>query len=148
MTEKERKIEKFFSYGSPVIVAIDHGQYFGPIEGIESLRKTILKIYNADGILMTPFVFSYIKDFFNSLSSPLVILRVNWTTALCMPWNYKQAHTKLVIEPEEASFSGADAIIANLTLQSGSEKVDSKNVKVFTEIAKKKEKVGMPLLEK
>ena len=146
MTEKERKIEKFFSYGSPVIVAIDHGQYFGPIEGIESLRKTILKIYNADGILMTPFVFSYIRDFFNSLSSPLVMLRVNWTTALCMPWNYKQAHTNLVIEPEEASFSGADAIIANLTLQSGSEKVDSKNVKVFTEIAKKKEKVGIPLI--
>jgi len=146
MKGKEIRKNKLFSNGKPVIVAIDHGQYFGPIEKLIDLRKTVSKILNADGILMTPFVLSHLKEFFYSQSSPAIILRVNWTTALCMPWKYKQAHTVKVIDAEDALSYGADGILSNLTLQSGSERIDSENVKLFSEIARKKEKAGIPLI--
>lgn len=146
MKGKEIRMRKLFSYGKPVIVAIDHGQYFGPIENLVDLKETLPKIYNADGILMTPFVLSYLKDYFSHQQSPFKILRVNWTTALCIPWGYKISHTTKVIDPEQALSLGADIIIANLTLQNKDEKIDMENVKVLTEISRKKEAAGIPLI--
>ena len=146
MTGKEIRINRFFSNGNPVVVAIDHGQYFGPIPGLIDVKTTILKLSQADGILMTPFIVPQVKEMFFRKESPSLIIRLNWTTALCIPWKYKKAHTKLIMEPEEALSLGADIVLANLTLQSTSEKVDAENVKVFTEIAKKKEKAGIPLI--
>ena len=146
MTGKEIRTNRFFSNGNPVVVAIDHGQYFGPIPGLIDVKTAILKLSQADGILMTPFVVPQAKEMFFRKDSPSLIIRLNWTTALCIPWQYKKAHTKLIMEPEEALSLGADIVLANLTLQSTSEKVDAENVKVFTEIAKKKEKAGIPLV--
>jgi len=146
MTGKEIRKERFFSNGNPVVVAIDHGQYFGPIPGLIDVKPTVSKLSQADGILMTPFVVSHVKETFFRKDGPSLIVRLNWTTALCIPWKYKEAHTKLIVEPDEALSLGADIVLANLTLQSGSEKVDAKNVKVFAEIAKRKEKAGIPLI--
>ena len=141
MEGKKMRIERLFSWGNPVIVAIDHGKFFGPVEGIINLEETLSKIWNADGILMSPFVLSSIRKFFCSFTSPAIILRVNWTASLCQLWNYKMGYTKSIMEPEEAISYGADIILANLTLKSGDERMDSENIKIFSEIARKKEKI-------
>ncbi|MFA5645416.1 MAG: hypothetical protein WDA18_03555 [Candidatus Ratteibacteria bacterium] len=146
MSGKEIRMSRFFSRGKPVVVAIDHGNYFGPIEGLIDLKETVSKLSNVDGILMTPFIVSHVKQVFYGKSSPSMILRVNWTTSLCHPWKYQEAHTRLVMEPMDALARGADAVLAALTLHSGSEKIDAENVKVFTKIARKAEQAGIPLI--
>jgi len=146
MAGKEIRMSKLFSNGRPVVVAVDHGNYFGPVEGLIDVKKTVANISNADAILMTPFIVPHVKEIFYGKSAPCMILRVNWTTSLCQPWKYREAHTHPVIEPADALSRGADVILAALTLQSGSEKTDAKNVKVFADIAEKADRAGIPLI--
>jgi len=146
MTGKEIRTARLFSNGKPIVVAIDHGQYFGPIPGLVDLAETARQVASADAILMSPFVLSRVKPVFYRKEGPSLILRVNWTTALCMPWQYREAHTHPTLEAEEALALGADLVLANLTLQSGCEKTDAENVRVFTKIARQKERAGLPLV--
>jgi len=96
--------------------------------------------------LMTPFIAPSMGELFTTTSGPSLILRLNWTTALCIPWKYAESHTRPVMEPDEALSAGADVVLANLTLQAGDEKVDAENVRVFSEIARRKERAGVPLI--
>lgn len=146
MCGKEIRMARLFSRGKPVVVAVDHGNYFGPIEGLVDVKETVSKLSKVDGILMTPFIVEHVKQIFFGKASPSMILRINWTTSLCHPWKYQEAHTRIVMEPVDALARGADAVLAALTLQSGSEKVDAENVRVFAKIARKAEEAGVPLI--
>ena len=146
MNGKAIRKARLFSKGAPVITAVDHGQTFGPADGLVDFRKTVALLGESDGILMAPYMTQYSGDVFAAPSAPLAVLRLNWTTALCNPWGYREAHTKLLVEPEEAVAMGADIVLANLTIKSGSQAVDAENVRVFSEAVRKKEKLGIPLI--
>ncbi len=146
MNGKEIRKARLFSKGAPVITAVDHGQTFGPSDGLVDFGETVLKLGESDAILMAPYMTRYAMDVFTSPVAPMAVLRLNWTTALCNPWNFKEAHTKLLVEPEEAVALGAEIVLANLTIKSGSQSVDAENVRVFSEIVRKKERLGIPLI--
>ncbi len=129
-----------------MITAVDHGQTFGPSDGLVDFGETVSKLGESDAILMAPYMAGYAKDVLTGPSAPMLVLRLNWTTALCNPWGYKEAHTKLLVEPEEAVALGSDIVLANLTIKSGSQSVDAENVRVFSEVVRKKEKLGIPLI--
>ncbi len=146
MSGKEIRKARLFSKGAPVITAVDHGQTFGPSDGLVDFGEAVSKLRESDAILMAPYMMRYAMNVFTSPGAPMAVLRLNWTTALCNPWNFKEAHTKILVEPEEAVALGADIVLANLTIKSGSQSVDAENVRVFSEIVRKKEKLGIPLI--
>ena len=45
-----------------VIVAVDHGLYFGPIEGLIDLPTVIKKLKQADGILLSAGMVQHCSD--------------------------------------------------------------------------------------
>ena len=51
MRGKEIRLSRLFRGGKPsVIVAIDHGQTFGPLAGIEDFTAAVSKLKGADGV--------------------------------------------------------------------------------------------------
>lgn len=146
MYGKEIRKARLFSKGAPVITAVDHGQTFGPAEGLVDFGAVVSKLGESDAILMAPYMAKYAMGVFTADDAPMAVLRLNWTTALCNPWNFREAHTRLLVYPEEAVSMGADIVLANLTIKSGSQAVDAENVKVFSEIVRGKEKLGIPLI--
>ena len=147
MTGKRIRYSRLFGENrNPVVVAVDHGAEFGPTEGVIDLNAALMQLKNADGILINPGMLDISGDFFAQNGAPHVILRVTWTTAYCFPWNYRESHTCCVMRPQDALAAGATFIMACCLLQSGSEKVDRDNVRLFTEIVKEKELAGIPLI--
>ena len=55
MTGKEIRLSRLFaSNGQSVVVAIDHGQTFGPMEGLVDFTQAAELLKEADGVLLAP----------------------------------------------------------------------------------------------
>ena len=68
VTGSEVRLARLFDDADRVvIVAVDHGLYFGPLPGMINLPEAIKTIANADGILMGPGMPAFCKDVFNQL---------------------------------------------------------------------------------
>ena len=64
MTGHDIRWGKLFSEGKrAVIVAVDHGEFFGPTEGIIDLPSAIGAAVEADGVLLSPGMISHCRDF-------------------------------------------------------------------------------------
>ena len=65
MNGKEIRLSKLFPNGKPsVVVAIDHGQTFGPLAGIEDFTAATAKLGEADGVLMAPHMIRFSGDLY------------------------------------------------------------------------------------
>ncbi len=147
MKGKEIRLTRLFSGGKPpVIVAVDHGQTMGPIRGLEDFPSAVSRLRRADGILMAPAMANHTGRLFHGRNAPCLITRLNWTTGLCITWDYKEAPTAEVITVSDALALGADVVLANLTLRTGREDVDAANVGIFARLVKQKEALGVPLI--
>ena len=91
-----------------VIVAVDHGEFFGPTAGILDLPAAIHNAKQADGILLSPGMIAHCGGVFDQRGAPLAILRLNWGTVYCDQWGYEQGRSVPVITPQEALKLGAD----------------------------------------
>lgn len=141
------RFNRLFTQGKrAVIVAVDHGEFFGPTPGIINLPEVIEKLAEADGILLSPGMLGHCGRAFDYRGAPMAIVRLNWSTVFCEQWGYHQAHTAKVITPQEALALGADIALASLTLNTGSEERDRSNVALFAEYATEKRKAGIPLI--
>lgn len=144
---KEIRMSRLFGEGkNAVIVAADHGQTFGPVEGLRDFGAAMARLRAADGVLMAPFMSAMTGDLFIGKDAPAMVLRLNWCTGLALPWGYGQAKTVPMVTVEEALAFGADVVLANLTLQTGDEATDAENAAVFGRIAAEKERLGVPLI--
>lgn len=147
MTGHWLRLNKLFSDGKrAVIVAVDHGEFFGPTEGIIDLPGAISAAEEADGILLSPGMMTHCGSVFDHRGAPLAIIRLNWGTVYCEQWNYEQARTVHVISPQEALAMGADICLASLTLTTSDEEQDSRNVELFARLASQKRECGIPLI--
>ena len=129
-----------------VIVAADHGQTIGPVEGLWDFPAAMARLKEADGVLMAPFMSMFTGDLFYGKSAPAMVLRLNWCSGLALPWGYAESKTVPLATVEEALTLGADIVLANLTLQTGDEGTDAENARVFGRIAAEKERLGVPLI--
>jgi DhnA family fructose-bisphosphate aldolase class Ia len=141
------RLNRLFSQGrNVVIVAVDHGEFFGPTPGIVDLPKAIEKIGQADGILISPGMLGHCGHAFDYRGAPMAIVRLNWSTVYCDQWSYRQAHSARVVSPAGALALGADIALASLTLRTGEEARDRDNVALFTQLAAEKREAGIPLV--
>lgn len=141
------RLNRLFSQGrNVVIVAVDHGEFFGPTPGIINLPEAIEKIGQADAILLSPGMLTHCGHAFSYRGAPMAIVRLNWSSVYCEQWSYRQAQTADVISPAEALALGADLTLASLTLRTGDEGRDRDNVAVFARLASEKRAAGVPLI--
>lgn len=74
------------------------------------------------------------------------IIRLNWSSVYCFHWNYNTAYTVLAQTVEEAVANGTEMVLASLTLQTGSEENDSKNVELYSRLVNAADKLGIPVI--
>jgi DhnA family fructose-bisphosphate aldolase class Ia len=130
-----------------VIIAMDHCLFDGPIPGMEDLAETARKIAPCvDGILLSPGMLPHCAHALNYKGAPMAVVRLNWSSTYCFKWDYREAATVPAFRPAEALRLGADVALVSLTLQTGSEGNDARNVEVFRDLCVQSKELGLPVL--
>jgi len=132
--------------GRAVVVAIDHGQTFGPMPGLADFTRAAAGLKEADGVLLAPQMLRFSGDLFEGRHRPVPIVRLNWNTIHCEPWHYQQAHIVKAFSVDGAVAVGAEVVLASLVLQTRSEEQDARNVQQFAQLAEEAYALGMPLI--
>jgi len=147
VTGKAIRLSKLFGDGQrAVVVAIDHGQTFGPMAGLVDFPAAAIRLKAADAVLLAPQMVRFTGDLFCGRGSPAMIVRLNWNTIHCEPWGYREARIVPACSPAAAVRTGADVLLASLTLRTESETHDAENVRVFAALAEQAADLGMPLI--
>jgi len=146
-TGESIRLERLFA-GSEniVIVAVDHGLYFGPLPGMINLPEAIHSIAGADGILMGPGMPAHCQGVFYKRESPRLIIRLNWGSNYAAQWNYKHSHSVWMTDVAGAVREGADLVIGSLTMQNPDEFEDAHNVEIFAKCVEEKKVLGIPMI--
>jgi len=141
------RLSRLFSDGkNVVIVAVDHGLYFGPLPGMTNLPAVIDQVAGADGILMGPGMPAHCQSVFSRRGAPALIIRLNWGSNYAAQWKYTHSHSVPMLSVADAVAQGADLVISSLTLRNPEEAEDAHNVEVFSACAAQKRALGIPLV--
>jgi DhnA family fructose-bisphosphate aldolase class Ia len=141
------RLARLFHQGeNAVVVAIDHGLYFGPLPGLIDLKQAISRLDEADAVLLSAGMVAHCGDFFARRGAPAMILRLNWATNYLAPWEYQHAHSVPLLSVEEAVAHGADVVLGSLTLKTPDEAEDAQNVELFAHYVVEKRQAGVPLV--
>ena len=140
--------QRFFSTGPAIVIAFDHGMMDGPIEGVANVSEIPPKILpEVDGLLMSNGMLADIgPQLCGHRHSPIAITRINWSTIYCFDWDYHSGDTVQISTPQQALKIGAQMVLISLSLQTGSQKLDAKNIKLFTELSNQAHDLGMPVV--
>lgn len=146
-TGESVRLAKLFSDGkNAVVIAVDHGLYFGPLPGLINLPAVIGKVSGADAILTGPAMPSHIATVFSRRNAPLMIVRLNWAPNYAAQWNYKHSHSVKMVTAAEAIAQGADIVLGSLTMKNPEEIEDAQNVEIFCQCVSEKRALGVPLV--
>lgn len=147
VTGESVRLSRLFSGGkNAVVVAVDHGLYFGPLPGMIDLPSVIQKVAGADAILMAPGMPAQCQQIFSTRGAPACIVRLNWGSNYAAMWRYKHSHSVSMISVAEAVAQGADLVIGSLSLKNPDEAEDARNVEVFSQCVSQKRVLGIPLV--
>ena len=147
MRGRDIRLSKLFPGGeNSVVVAIDHGQTFGPMAGLAPFTQAAERLKKADAVLLAPQMIRFSGNLFVGKGSPTVITRLNWNTIHCEPWHYQEAHIVKAISARAAVVAGSEVLIASLVLQTGNEENDARNVQVFARLVEETYELGIPLI--
>jgi DhnA family fructose-bisphosphate aldolase class Ia len=141
------RLSRLFSDGkNAVVVAVDHGLYFGPLAGMIDLPSVIDRVRQADAILMAPGMPAHCQSVFSRRGAPACIIRLNWGSNYAAMWKYKHSHSVPMISVADALAQGADLVIGSLSLRNPDEAEDARNVEVFSSCVSQKRALGIPLI--
>src|SRR4030067_802353 len=141
------RLSRLFSGGqNAVVVAVDHGLYFGPLPGMVDLTQVVKALGGADAILMAPGAATHCSNVFEQRGAPAMILRLNFASNYLSIWNYTHSHRVPMLSVAEAVALGADLVLASLTLQNPDQKEDAKNVELLSRYVNEKRALGIPLI--
>ncbi len=129
-----------------VISALDHVMEYGDQPGIENAEKAIESCMDTDALLLPRFMLKRHGDLFDRRSCPIPVIRINWTSSFYYPLNYRKGFTTIATEVEEAVEAGGEMVICSLFLENENEEMETENVRVFSEVVRRKEKLGIPLI--
>jgi DhnA family fructose-bisphosphate aldolase class Ia len=147
MDGKYLRLNRLFPDGKKtVVVAIDHGQTFGPTEGLVQFTRAAEQLGEADGVLLAAHMIRHSGNLFSGAGSPVCITRLNWNTIHCEPWHYQEANIVKTLSVKDGLRAGADIVVASLTLQTGSEEHDARNVEVFARSVEEACDLGIPVI--
>jgi DhnA family fructose-bisphosphate aldolase class Ia len=146
-TGESIRLARLFSEGkNVVVVAVDHGLYFGPLPGMIKLAAVIDRVSGADAILMSPGMPSHCSSVFSKRGAPQLIIRLNWAPNYAAQWHYKHSHSVTMVSTAEAVAQGADLVIGSLTMKNPDEAEDARNVEIFSRCVSEKRALGIPLV--
>jgi len=77
---------------------------------------------------------------------PVAVVRINWSTIYCFKFGYNQAPRSYAYDPADALREGMDVALVSLTLQTGSEERDARNVEVFARLTAACHALGIPVI--
>lgn len=148
MTGQDIRLNRLFSKGeNAVIIAIDHGYMDGPIPGMENIKEAAGKISpDVDAILLSPGMLKNIGSAFDYKGAPIPIVRLNWSTVFCFEWGYDSAYTTQAFSVKDAVALGAQIVLVSLTLKTGDEMTDLKNVEVYSKLCNEARQYGIPVI--
>jgi DhnA family fructose-bisphosphate aldolase class Ia len=147
MDGRQLRLSKLFPEGKKsVVVAIDHGQTFGPAEGLVNFTQAAERLKEANGVLMAPHMIRFSGSLFQGAGSPALITRLNWNTIHCEPWNYQEAHIVKTVTAKDGVRAGAEILLAGLVLKTGDQRQDARNVEVFARSVREAYDLGVPLI--
>ncbi len=148
MNGAKLRLQKLFNKEeNAVVIAMDHGMFDGPISGMIDVRETLQKINpEVDAVLLSPGSLKISADYFGCKGAPMPVVRVNWSTVYCFQWQYTRAVTVPACSVAEAVALGAEIVLISLTLKTGDEAVDSRNVQVFGQLAEEARRLGIPVI--
>jgi DhnA family fructose-bisphosphate aldolase class Ia len=147
ITGESIRLSRLFSEGkNAIIVAVDHGLYFGPLPGMINLPAVINKVAGADAILMAPGMPAHCQQVFSKRGAPACIVRLNWGSNYAAMWNYKHSHSVLMVSVADAVAQGAELVIGSLSLKNPEEAEDARNVEIFSSCVTQKRALGIPLI--
>lgn len=148
MSGRDIKLQKLFTKGeNAIVIAIDHGYMDGPIPGMENIPETIKKIDpSMDAILLSPGMMKNVKEAFDYKGAPIPIVRLNWSTVFCFEWGYTKARTAHVFSVKDAVALGAEIVLVSLTLKTGDEENDARNVEIFSKLCNEAREYGIPVI--
>jgi DhnA family fructose-bisphosphate aldolase class Ia len=147
VTGESIRLARLFSDGkNAVVVAVDHGLYFGPLAGMIDLPSVIDRVSGADAVLMAPGMPSHCQSIFSKRGAPACIIRLNWGSNYAAMWKYKHSHSVPMLSVADAVAQGADLVIGSLSLKNPDEAEDARNVEVFSACVAQKRTLGIPLI--
>jgi DhnA family fructose-bisphosphate aldolase class Ia len=79
-------------------------------------------------------------------NSPVAIVRINWSTVYCFGWDYHSGDTVRAYKPADVLRWGAQIVLISLSLRTGSEGKDAKNIEVFCDLCRQAHELGMPVV--
>ncbi|MDD3819319.1 MAG: hypothetical protein PHG41_05750, partial [Actinomycetota bacterium] len=127
--------------------ALDHVMLYGYQPGIENERKAIENCLTVDALLLPRFMFKRNWDLLGDVNSPAPIVRINWSSSFYYPLDYREGNTVIATTVEEAVEAGAEAVICSLFIEEkDAQEREAKNVALFSEVVRQKEKLGIPLI--
>ena len=129
-----------------VISALDHVMEYGDQPGIEDSEKAIMNCMGTDALLMSRFMLKRHAHLFKRRSTPVPVIRINWTSSFYYPLDYRGGFTRIATTVEDAVQAGGEMIICSLFLENDNEEMETENVAVFSEVVRQKEKLGIPLI--
>ncbi len=129
-----------------VISALDHVMEYGYQPGIEDARKAIENCAGTDALLLPRTMLERHGDLFGIRSAPIPVVRINWSSAFYYPLDYRAGYTTIATTVDEAVRAGAEAVISSLFLENKDEAMETENVRLFSEVVRQKERLGIPLI--
>jgi len=144
--ESIRLARLFSDNKNALVVAVDHGLYFGPLPGMIDLPSVINRVAGADAILMAPGMPAHCKEVFSKRGAPACIVRLNWGSNYAAMWEYKHSYSVPMLSVADAVAQGADLVIGSLSLKNPDEMEDAQNVEVFSDCVAQKRALGIPLI--
>jgi DhnA family fructose-bisphosphate aldolase class Ia len=148
MSGIDLRIKKLFKGKKNLVIsALDHVIEYGYQPGIEDARKAIENCLSTDALLVPRFMLKRNWDLFGSIDAPLPVVRINWSSSFYYPLDYREGYTTIASSVEEAVEAGAEAVICSLFLEEkDSQKRETDNIAIFSEVVRQKEKLGIPLI--
>jgi DhnA family fructose-bisphosphate aldolase class Ia len=130
-----------------VISALDHVMEYGDQPGIEDAGASIRNCYGTDALLMSRFMLRRHPVLMASEGAPFPIIRINWSSSFYYPLDYRTGYTCIATNVEDAVEAGAQAVICSLFLEEkNNEALETENVRLFSEVVRQKERLGIPLI--
>ena len=148
MSGREIRLGKVFGEsGKAVVVACDHGMFDGPHKGMEDLGAMLERLGDGpDAVLLSPGMLPRVKGYFARRGAPAAVVRLNFNSVFCFHWGYTGSVISNLFQPEEAVAAGADMVLVCLTLRTGSESTDARNVEIFADLCGKAHRLGLPVI--
>ncbi len=130
-----------------VISAVDHVTEYGYQPGLEKVNKALTACQTVDAMLLPRVMLERNWAHFAAPGSPVPIVRINWSASFYYPLQYREGETTIATTVEEAARAGAGAVICSLFLEEANDrKRETRNVEIFAEVVRQKEKLGIPLI--